>query len=168
MLDRKLRKLTAEAAPEQAKTQLNLGLNIRIPAEYIPEENQRLRMYKRVAGVETESQLSDVSAELQDRYGEPPQAVRNLLDYASLKLQCIRVGVVAIDRKRDAVTFKFRQNAAVDPEQLARFVSAQKGAQFAPDGMLKFALKATAAEEVLRNLRGVLEQLATVEAAPGS
>jgi len=165
MLERAVHEMKGEAAPEEAETQLNLGLNIRIPADYIPEENQRLRMYKRVAGVETESQLGDVGAELQDRYGPPPPAVRNLLDYASLKLLCLRVGVNAIERKRDSVTFKFRQNAAVDPEQLARFVSAQRGAQFTPDGMLKFVLKATAAEEVLRALRTVLEQLASEEAA---
>ncbi|HYM79524.1 MAG TPA: transcription-repair coupling factor [Candidatus Dormibacteraeota bacterium] len=165
MLDRAVREMKGEAAPDEAETQLNLGLNIRIPAEYIPEENQRLRMYKRVAGVETESQLADVGAELEDRYGPPPQAVRNLLDYASLKLLCMRVGVNAIDRKRDSVTFKFRQNAAVDPEQLARFVSAQKGAQFTPDGMLKFALKSAAADEVLRGLRTILGQLAAENAS---
>ena len=168
MLDRAVREMKGEAAPDEAETQLNLGLNIRIPAEYIPEENQRLRMYKRVAGVETESQLSDVASELEDRYGPPPPAVRNLLDYAALKLLCIRVGVNGIERKRDFVTLKFRQNAAVDPEHLARFVSAQKGAQFTPDGMLKFVLKATAAEEVLRALRTVLGQLAVEEASSGS
>jgi transcription-repair coupling factor (superfamily II helicase) len=165
MLDRAIREMKGEAAPDEAETQLNLGLNIRIPAEYIPEENQRLRMYKRVAGVETESQLTDVAAELQDRYGEPPRAVRNLLDYAALKLLSLRVGVNAIDRKRDTVSFKFRQNAAVDPEHLARFVSAQKGAQFSPDGTLKFVLKPTAADEVLRSLRTILEQLSVEEAS---
>ena len=163
MLERAVREMKGEAAPDEAEIQLNLGLNIRIPAEYIPEENQRLRMYKRVAGVETESQLTDVAAELQDRYGPPPAAVRNLLDYAALKLVCLRVGVVAIDRKRDSVTFKFRQNASVDPEQLAHFVAGQRGAQFTPDGLLKFVLKATSAEEVLRALRSVLEQLAVKE-----
>ncbi len=163
MLDRAVREMKGEAAPDEAETQLNLGLNIRIPAEYIPEENQRLRMYKRVAGVETETQLNDVAAELQDRYGPPPPPVRNLLDYASLKLLCMRVGVNAIDRKRESVSFKFRQNAAVDPEHLARFVSSQRGAQFTPDGMLKFTLKATAADEVLRSLRTTLGQLSTVE-----
>jgi transcription-repair coupling factor (superfamily II helicase) len=165
MLDRAIREMKGEAAADEAETQLNLGLNIRIPAEYIPEENQRLRMYKRVAGVETEAQLTDVAGEVQDRYGEPPQAVRNLLDYAALKLLCIRVGVNAIDRKRDTVTLKFRQNAAVDPEQLARFVSAQKGAQFAPDGTLKFVLKPTAAADVLRGLRTILEQLSVENAS---
>jgi transcription-repair coupling factor (superfamily II helicase) len=165
MLERAVREMKGEAAPDEAETQLNLGLNIRIPADYVPEENQRLQMYKRVARVETESQLTDVFAELQDRYGPPPPAVRNLLDYASLKLLCMKVGVNAIERKRDFVTLKFQQNAAVDPEQLARFVSAQRGAQFTPDGMLKFVLKATAADEVLRALRTILEQLATSETA---
>ncbi|HEX6822604.1 MAG TPA: transcription-repair coupling factor [Candidatus Sulfotelmatobacter sp.] len=163
MLERAVREMKGEAAPDEAEIQLNLGLNIRIPAEYIPEENQRLRMYKRVAGVETESQLTDVAAELQDRYGPPPAAVRNLLDYAALKLLCLRVGVVAIDRKRDSVTFKFRQNASVDPEQLAHFVAGQRGAQFTPDGLLKFVLKATSPDDVLRALRAVLEQLAVKE-----
>ena len=116
-------------------------------------------MYKRVAGVETESQLEDVGAELQDRYGEPPRAVRNLLDYAALKLLAIRVGVTAIERKRDLVTIKFRENAAIDPGRLAQFVSSQRGAQFTPDGTLKYVSKAISPPEVLAQLRGLLEEL---------
>src|SRR5207248_9411843 len=50
MLERTVREIKGEQAPEEVETQLNLGLNIRIPAEYISEENQRLRMYKRAAG----------------------------------------------------------------------------------------------------------------------
>jgi transcription-repair coupling factor (superfamily II helicase) len=165
MLERAVREMKGEAAPDEAETQLNLGLNIRITSDYIPEENQRLQMYKRVARIETESQLTDVAGELEDRFGPHPPAVRNLLDYASLKLLCLRIGVNAIDRKRDSVTLKFRQSAAVDPEALAKFVSQQRGAQFTPDGMLKFILKVTAPEEVLKALRTVLEQLATTEKA---
>ncbi len=160
MLDRAVREMKGEVAPEEAETQLNLGLNIRIPAEYIAEENQRLRMYKRVAGIEKESQLTDVRSELQDRYGEPPAAVRHLLDYASLKLMAVRVGVVAIERKKDLITVKFRPNAVIDPAKLMQFVSSQKGAQFAPDGTLRFSLKTNAPAEVLNQLRALLEELA--------
>jgi transcription-repair coupling factor (superfamily II helicase) len=159
MLDRAVREMKGEATPDEAQTQLNLGLNIRIPVDYIPEENQRLRMYKRIAGIETEAQLNDVRAELKDRYGEFPSAVRNLLDYASLKLLAVRVGVTTVERKRDLVSIKFRQDAAVDPEKLARFVSSQKGAQFAPDGTLKFQLKASAAPEVLAHLQRLMDEL---------
>jgi len=162
MLDRAVRELKGEMPEEEIATQLNLGLNIRIPAEYIPEENQRLRMYKRVAGVEREAQLHDVRAELIDRYGEPPLAVRNLLDYAELKLLAVRVGVNAIERKRDQVSIKFRQNATVDPERLARFVASQNGRQFTPDGTLRFLEKATTADEVLSRLKQLLEELGTV------
>ena len=163
MLDRAVREMQGEATPEEAPTQLNLGLNIRIPVDYIAEENQRLRMYKRVAAIETESQLNDVRAELQDRYGELPPAVSNLLEYAALKLLAVRVGATGIDRKRDQVNVKFRQDAAIDPGRLAKFVSSQRGAQFTPDGMLKFSLKASAAAEVLSQLRTLLAELAVQE-----
>jgi transcription-repair coupling factor (superfamily II helicase) len=165
MLERAVRELRGEVPEEEIETQLNLGLNIRIPGNYIPEENQRLRMYKRVAGVESESKLHDVRGELIDRYGEPPQAVKNLLDYASLKLLCVRIGATAIERKREQVSVKFRQNAAVDAERLANFVASQRGAQFTPDGTLKFTLKSLGAAEVLVLLRDLLEHLASAPQA---
>jgi len=160
MLDRAVREMKGEAVAEEAAIQLNLGLNIRIPSEYIREENQRLRMYKRVAGVESEPQLKDVSSELQDRYGEPPAPVRNLLEYASLKLLAVRVGVSAIERKRDLVTIKFRPDAVIDPAKLAQFVSSQSGSRFSPDGTLKFNLPAVNPGEVLQRLRDLLDELA--------
>ncbi len=166
MLEKAVREMKGEASADEPDTQLNLGMNIRIPGDYIAEENQRLRMYKLVAAVETESQLNDVGAELRDRYGEPPIAVRHLLDYASLKLMAIQVGVIAIERKRDIVTIKFRQSAPIDPEKLARFVSSHRGAQFTPDGVLKFSLKTQQPGEVLEHLQGLLEDLAGTMASP--
>ena len=65
----------------------------------------------------------------------------------------------------DIVNFKFRPNASVEPERLAQFVASHRGAQFTPDGTLKFVLKATAAGEVLQRLHEILEQLASAEAA---
>ncbi|HYE24722.1 MAG TPA: TRCF domain-containing protein, partial [Clostridia bacterium] len=129
----------------------------------IPQENHRLRMYKRVAGVENEAQLSDVTGELRDRYGEPPAAVQSLLQYAALKLVCQRVGVSQIERRRDLVSIRFTEAADIDPAKLAQFVAANKGAQFTPQGMLKFAMKATRAEDILNGLRDLLTQIAAEE-----
>ncbi|MFI5110979.1 MAG: transcription-repair coupling factor, partial [Terriglobales bacterium] len=164
MLERAVREVKGEAAAEGTEIQLNLGLNIRIPSGYIKEENQRLRVYKRVAGVETESQLHDVRSELADRYGEAPREVRNLLEYASLKLQAMRVGATAIERKRELLNIKFRQNASIDPGKLARFVASQRGSQFTPDGTLKFSIRPNSAEGILQTLRDLLEELAAQEA----
>jgi transcription-repair coupling factor (superfamily II helicase) len=165
MLDNAIRQMKGEIPPDEIPTQLNLGLNIRIPNEYIAEENQRLRMYKRIAGIETDAQLDDVRGELTDRYGEPPAAVRHLLDYASLKLQAARVGATNVERKRDLVNIKFKQTATIDPGKLAQFVASQRGAKFTPDGTLKFTLTATAAEQVMSAIRAILEQLTSTEVA---
>jgi len=160
MLERTVRELKGEIREEASETQLNLGLNIRIPADYIKEENQRLRMYKRVAGVESESQLADVGSELGDRYGTPPAPVHNLLEYAALKLTSQRIGVAQIERRRESVNIRFTEKAAVDPERLARFVATEPGSQFTPAGVLKFSLKEKRPEQVLARLKSLLEQLA--------
>jgi len=160
MLERTVRELKGELKEEAPETQLNLGLNIRIPAAYIPEENQRLRIYKRVAGVESESQLADVAEELGDRYGAPPAAVNNLLEYAALKLASQRLGVAQIERRREAVSIRFTEKASVDPEQLARFVAKEPDSKFTPAGVLKFSLKEKQPEQVLVRLKSLLEQLA--------
>ncbi len=159
MLERTVREMKGEIQEEQAETQLNLGLNIRIPPEYIREENQRLRMYKRIAGVEGEAQLNDVSGELQDRYGAPPPPVKNLIEYARLRLMAERIGVAGIDRQRDQASVRFTEKARIDPEKLAKFVGRTKGAKFTPNGILKFTLKAVGADEVLRSLHALLKQL---------
>src|ERR1041385_5497533 len=165
MLDRAVREMKGEVAPEETATQLNLGLNIRIPGEYIAEENQRLRMYKRVAGIETEPQLADVKSELEDRYGPMPPAVVNLINFAALKLLAVKVGATIIERKRDQISIKFKTNAVIDPEKLMRFVSSQRGAQFTPDGTLKFTLKTMIAADVLAQVQKLLEDLAGVPQA---
>jgi transcription-repair coupling factor (superfamily II helicase) len=158
MLEQAVREIKGEAEP-QPQTQLNLGLNIRIPNDYVPEENQRLRLYKKIAGVETERQLMDVGAELRDRYGDPPVAVEQLLQYAALRIQAMQAGVTAIERKRDLITVKFREDAPIDPGKLASFVASQRGAQFLPEGTLKFSAKALAAREVLEQVQGLLGNL---------
>ncbi len=165
MLEQTVREMKGEAEP-QPRAQVNLGLNIRIPPEYIPEENQRLRMYKRIAGVEAERQLADVESELKDRYGEPPLPVQQLLRYAALRLQAVHAGVTGIERKRDLVSVRFRQDAPVDPAKLASFVSSQRGAQFLPDGTLKFQAKGMGARELLEQLQSLLENLFEQKSSP--
>jgi transcription-repair coupling factor (superfamily II helicase) len=86
-----------------------------------------------------------------------------LLDYASLKLLAMRVGATTIERKRDLVSVKFRQNALIDPERLAKFVASHGSAKFSPDGVLKFTSKAVRPDEVLLQLQNLLEDLSPAE-----
>jgi transcription-repair coupling factor (superfamily II helicase) len=141
MLEGAVRELRGEAARPEFTATINLGLDIRIPASYIQEEHQRLRMYKNLGGIRSAEERDNVEQELHDRYGPVPGAVRNLLDYAALKLLAERLWVRSIERKKEAIEIQFHAESKVDPAQLTEFIAAQPGAQFTPAGVLRLPLR---------------------------
>ncbi len=161
MLEQAVRMMKGQAEDERVSVQLNLAIGLRIDASYIPEENQRLRMYKRIAGAENENVLQDVRAELLDRYGPLPATVQHLVAAGQLRIECERMGVSRVDRKRDSLHLRFTESASVDPEKLMRLVAKnqKRGAQFTPEGVLKFPLVGSKPEEVLAEVRALLELL---------
>ncbi len=167
MLEEAVAKLKGEERVEVPATQLSLGIGLRIDESYIAEENQRLRMYKLIAGIQSEKALDDVRAELEDRYGPVPESVRHLLDAAQLRLECERIGVAQIDRKRDQLHIRFAENAGIDPGRLMKLVAknAKRGAQFTPQGVLRYPLTSPKPDDVLAEIRALLDQLAITEMA---
>jgi transcription-repair coupling factor (superfamily II helicase) len=170
MLDQAVRELKGEKDDERAATQLNLGIALRIEETYVPEENQRLRLYKKIAGAATDDVLSDVRAELEDRYGPLPIHTVHLLEAARLRIACERIGVAQLDRKRDLLHLRFTEKAAVDPERLMRMVAknARRGAQFTPQGILKYPLTSSTGGEpmkVMADARALLDAI-QLEAVP--
>ncbi len=167
MLEEAVSKLKGEERVQLPATQLSLGIALRIDESYIAEENQRLRMYKQIAGAQNEAALAGIREELEDRYGAPPESVRHLLDAALLRIECERIGVSQIDRKRDQLHIRFTENAGVDPGRLMKLVAknAKRGAQFAPQGVLRYPLTGAKPEEVLSEIRALLDELALAEVA---
>src|SRR5205807_9940501 len=98
MLERAVSKLKGEAAAPELRTTLSLELDVRIPQDYIPSENLRLRTYKRISSIKTDEEKADVAKELEDRFGPLPASVENLLDYAVLKSMCERLRVSSVER----------------------------------------------------------------------
>lgn len=182
MLEEAVRKMKGEEEmPAHASTVVNLGISIRIDADYIQEENQRLRMYKRIAGAEDYAALSDVRSELQDRYGALPEAVENLLTAGEVRLHAQQLGIAQIDRKRtqlelnkvktfvEMLHIKFAERdgdsagKVIDPGVLMKLVSrnTKRGAQFTPQGLLRWPLTSAKSEDVLLETLALLESLDT-------
>ena len=161
MLEAAVKELKGEGGEERPSTQLNLGIALRIDESYVAEENQRLRLYKKIAGAESEKAIADLRSEMEDRYGPLPDSTVYLLEAATLRLECERMGIAQIDRKRAELQIRFTEKAAIDPRHLMRLVAknAKRGAQFTPQGVLKFPLAATRPDEVLLEIRDLLEKL---------
>jgi transcription-repair coupling factor (superfamily II helicase) len=162
MLEAAVKELKGEGGEERPSTQLNLGIALRIDESYVAEENQRLRLYKKIAGAENEKAIADLRAEMEDRYGALPDATVYLLEAAALRLECERLGIAQIDRKRAELQIRFTEKAAIDPQHLMRLVArnAKRGAQFTPQGLLKFPMDATRPDDVLLEIRDLLAKLA--------
>ena len=162
MLEAAVKEMKGESSEERPATQLSLGIALRIDESYVPEENQRLRLYKKIAGAASEAAIAEVRAEMEDRYGAPPDATVFLLEAARIRLECEWMGIAQIDRKRGELQIRFMENATVDPQHLMRLVAknAKRGAQFTPQGLLKFPLAATRPDEVLLEIHELLENLA--------
>jgi len=103
MLEEAVSRLKGEGREERPQVTVNLGISLRIDETYIPEEGQRLRMYKRIAGAESMAMLTEVRAELEDRYGKPPESVLHLLIAGEIRLTCEMLGIAQIERKRTAI-----------------------------------------------------------------
>ncbi len=162
MLEQAVKEMKGESGEERVSTQLNLGIPLRIDESYVLEENQRLRLYKKIAGTATADAVNEIRAEMEDRYGSLPDATVYLLEAALIRLECERMGVAQIDRKRGELQIRFTENAAVEPQQLMRLVAknAKRGAQFTPQGLLKYPLTASRSDEVLLEIHELLAGLA--------
>jgi len=78
-----------------------------------------------------------------------------------VRLECERIGIAQVDRKRTEVHIRFMEKAAIEPQQLMRLVArnAKRGAQFTPQGLLKFPLAATRSDEVLLEIHELIADL---------
>jgi transcription-repair coupling factor (superfamily II helicase) len=162
LLEETVRELKGEEVVPEIHSALNLGLDIRIPAGYIADENQRLRAYRQIANAADAEARDRAEKELEDRYGPVPEAVRNLLQYSALKTLSEQIGIEAVDRRHNVLNIKFHQQTRVDPARLMNIVGQTRGAQFTPAGVLLLPLDGQAAAgEVLGFLSAKLEQLAS-------
>ncbi len=154
MLERAVAKLKGEEAAPELQTTLSLGLDVRIPQDYIPSENLRLRTYKRISTIATQEEKQDVRKELEDRFGAPPASVENLLDYAVLKSMCERLRISTVERQGSRIAVRFHPETTLDPARLVSVVRSRAGIKPDPSGVLWIELKR--GEPVPAVLRNVL------------
>jgi transcription-repair coupling factor (superfamily II helicase) len=159
LLEETVQELKGEEVPLEVHATLNIGLDIRIPVDYISEEAQRLRAYKRIADLRTEEEARKVRDEFADRYGALPPEVENLIRFSLLKSLAAQLGAESIDRRQGFANIKFHQQAKVDPMRLMEMVRQTPGAQFSPAGVLKVPVDGAQPEVLITQLREQLEKL---------
>jgi transcription-repair coupling factor (superfamily II helicase) len=136
LLEETIRELKGEELEDDARATLNLKVELKIDETYIPDMNQRLGVYRRLAAARTEQALEDAFAEVRDRYGPPPESVTNLAAYASIRILADKLRVEAIDREGSAIVFRFRPGG-VDPARVISLVNRRPDVTLVPPASLR-------------------------------
>ena len=127
MLNEAVKHLKGEMEEETYTTTIDLNVDAYIPESYIPNEYQKLDVYKRIAAIENEEEMEDMLEELIDRFGDIPKKVETLLAVASLKAIAHSAYVTAVEQKGERFTFSMYEKAKVQPQKIPGLLEQFKG-----------------------------------------
>lgn len=112
-----------QAADDKWSPQIAVGTPVMIPETYVPDLAVRLGLYRRLADLESESEIESAAAELIDRFGKLPEEVETLLKVVAIKALCRRANVDRIEAGPKGAVIALRDNKFDNPEGLLRWIS---------------------------------------------
>ena len=112
---------------EHWSPQINLGVPVLIPEDYVPDLDVRLGLYRRLSALSTKVELEGFAAELIDRFGKLPKEVNTLLLVVRIKAMCLRAGIAKLDGGPKGATIQFHNDKFACPEGLVEFIQDQGG-----------------------------------------
>lgn len=147
---------------ERFDTTVDIEVDAYIPTDYIANEFQKLDIYKRIAGVETQDEAEEMLEELIDRFGEPPKSVLNLIAIACLKAKAHKLYIREVVQRDKEIKLTMYERAAIHPERIPELIqSAAPALKFTADAKAPFFTYRLQAEalEVLEMLLKKMEIL---------
>jgi transcription-repair coupling factor (superfamily II helicase) len=118
LLDETIREKKGEIKPELPDPIIEIPVDSYIPSGYISDHKQKVEIYKKIAAISSMEDAALLLDELVDRFGEPPQAVLNLLAIAKVKLKSKEAGIASITKERQELIGKLHLGLAVDYERV--------------------------------------------------
>ena len=159
--------MKGEPVPETRDVTLQLGVPLALPAAWIPEENLRMALYKKIAAAADEATLAREASAAEDRYGTAPAAFRALLELARLRLLARALGVKALQRRGDELAATLEKDHALDPGKVLDLLKAGALVAAGPDAFrLPKAFAGAEPDALASRARDVLVSLARPRAVP--
>src|SRR5699024_3351157 len=108
------------------KCEINLHAPALLPADYCPDVQARLGLYKRLSHASDGDELINIQEELIDRYGKLPEAANTLLALHKLRLQAEPIGIIKIDASDTQASIQFNKQPDIDPLKIIQLVQADR------------------------------------------
>ena len=104
MLNEAIKKVKGEDIEEEIDVEINLAVNAYIPNSYIPEELDKIEMYKKIASIENKDDMKEVTEELIDRFSDVPRSVQTLLSIAYIKSMCKKLKIEKVTQNKNEIS----------------------------------------------------------------
>ncbi len=127
LLNEAVMELKGETISTEFETLIDIKLNAFIPNAYISNEDQKLEMYKKISLISNLDDYYDVQEELEDRYGDIPRAVNNLIEVAYVKTLAHNIGATNVKQIKNKVLIYFKPDANVAGEKLMKLITESRG-----------------------------------------
>jgi transcription-repair coupling factor (superfamily II helicase) len=144
LLEQAVQELKGEEIQDDVRAAVNLRVDLRIDDQYVPDMNQRLMIYRKVAAARSDAELDQILSELRDRYGPLPEAVKHLEQYGRIRILADRLGVETLDREGQHVVIKLRPDATgerLNLERLIQVIGARSDATLVPPSSIRLDLR---------------------------
>ena len=136
---------------------------------YIPDANQRLMAYKRLASVRNEDELDDAVRLLADRYGRLPEAAAALVETLQVRVLALQLGLAKVEQGPAAVALTLHEKGLLQPEHLLPLINARGSVwRLTPEMVLSRPLTKKEQEDPLAGVQALLRDLVRYAKSPGS
>jgi transcription-repair coupling factor (superfamily II helicase) len=122
MLDEAVHELRGEHVVHDVDPELSFDVAALLPEDYVGDVGVRLSLYKRLASAEDEAHVTDLAAEMEERFGPPPEEARRLVQLMALKTELRRLKVLGCEANSRAVTLHLRDDTPLDPRKVMELV----------------------------------------------
>ncbi|TLM65456.1 MAG: transcription-repair coupling factor [Deltaproteobacteria bacterium] len=159
LLEETVKELQGQAFDARIDPEVRLGLSAYLPESYVADPNQRLVLYRRMAGAGDEDELYAVGDELRDRFGELPAPAVLLLEVMKLRVLMKRLRIELAEYDGHQLVLSFPPSTRVTPEQIMALLERPDRYRFSPDYRLSVRLGRLPAEEALAAAKKELRAL---------
>ncbi|MCI8372218.1 MAG: transcription-repair coupling factor [Lachnospiraceae bacterium] len=127
MLNEAVKQLKGTGEEEKVQAVVEVDVDAFIPERYIPNEFQKLDIYKRIAAIENEEECEDMKEELIDRFSDIPPAVENLFDIALIRAKASQLDITEIKARTEYVRLSMYEKAKIDVARIPELLEQYKG-----------------------------------------
>jgi transcription-repair coupling factor (superfamily II helicase) len=160
MMEKAVAELKGEEVEPEVEPEIKLGISAYFPDHYIPDANQRLFFYKRLASLRDAGELEELKAEIQDRFGPYDEAVSNLFMVMDLRRVLKTFLIEQISFSDGKVTLRFHPESPVKIEKLLDMINRQKNKfRLLPDGRLAFTPQSSEWTALIAEVINLLQEV---------